>query len=131
MEKGGLWPGGKKRSKLLDFLTSSPLCSTGESKDNGGNGNPVTASSPPIAAHPIAAIAPLPKPSLALEYSTMEADSDDELVQEIQSVLAATEPHAKDSAAAHSRTPAPARRCSLSDSGTSSYVPSARVGVSI
>jgi len=129
-KKGGSGPGGGKRSKLLDFLTSSPLRSAGESEDNGGDGNPVTASSPPIAAHPIAAIAPLPKPSLALEYSTMEADSDDELVQEIQSVLAATEPHAKDSAAAHSRTPAPARRCSLSDSGTSSYVPSARVVLS-
>ena len=39
----------------------------------------------------------------------MEPDSDDELVQEIQSVLAATEPHAKDSAAAHFQTLAPAR----------------------
>ena len=51
--------------------------------------------SPPIAARPIATAAPLPKPSLALEYSAMEPDSDDKLVQEIQSVLATTEPHAK------------------------------------
>jgi len=34
-KKGGSGPGGKKRSMLLDFLTSSPLRSTGESKDNG------------------------------------------------------------------------------------------------
>ena len=79
-EKGGSGPGGGKRSKLLDFLTSSPLRSAGESEDNGGDGNPVTASSPPIAARPIAAVAPPPKPSLALEYSAMEPDSDDELV---------------------------------------------------
>ena len=79
-KKGGSGPGGAKRSKLLEFLTSSPLRSTGESEDNGGNGSPVTASSPPIATHPIAAAAPPPKPSLALEYSAMGQDSDDELV---------------------------------------------------
>ena len=79
-EKGGSGPGGGKRSKLLDFLTSSPLCSAGESEDNGGDGNPVTASSPPIAARPIAAVAPPPKPSLALEYSAMEPDSDDKII---------------------------------------------------
>ena len=90
-KKGGSGPGGGKRSKLLDFLTSSPLRSAGESEDNGGDGNPVTASSPPIAARPIAAVAPPPKPSLALEYSAMEPDSDDELALEIQSALAAHE----------------------------------------
>ena len=101
-KKGGSGPGGTKCSKLLEFLTSSPLRSAGESEDNGGNGSPVIASSPPIAACPIAAAAPPSKPSLALEYSTMEPDSDDELVQEIQYVLATTEPHAKTSAAAPS-----------------------------
>jgi len=97
-KKGGSGPGGGKRSKLLDFLTSSPLRSAGESEDNGGDGNPVTASSPPSAARPIAAVAPPPKPSLALEYSAREPGSDDELVQEIQSILETTEPHAKNSA---------------------------------
>ena len=34
-KKGGSGPGGAKRSKLLEFLTSSPLRSAGESEDNG------------------------------------------------------------------------------------------------
>ena len=58
--------------------------------------------SPPITARPIATAAPPPKPSLALEYSAMEPDSNDELALEIQSVLAATEPHVTTSAAAPS-----------------------------
>ena len=41
-KKGGSGPGGTKRSKLLEFLTSSPLRSAGESEDNGGDGNPIT-----------------------------------------------------------------------------------------
>ena len=81
----------------------------------GGDGNPVTTSSPPIAARRIAAVAPPPKPSLALEYSAMEPDSDDELVQEIQSVLATTEPHAKNSAAAPS---SPSSSSTSSDSSS-------------
>ena len=36
-KKGGSGPGGGKHSKLLDFLTSSPLRSAGESEDNGGD----------------------------------------------------------------------------------------------
>src|SRR6185437_235200 len=85
--------------------------------DNGGNGSPVSASSPPIAAWPIAAAASPPKPSLALEYSTMEPDSDDELVQEIQSVLATTELQAKTSAVAPS---SPSSSSTSSDSSSSS-----------
>ena len=116
-KRGGSGPGGTKRSKLLEFLTSSPLRSAGESEDNGGDGNSVTASSPPIAARPITPIAPLPKPSLALEYSAMEPDSDDELVQEIQSILETTEPHAKNLAAAPS---SPSSSSTSSDSSSSS-----------
>ena len=84
-KRGGPGPSGAKRSKLvkrsklLEFLTSSPLRSAGESEDDGGKGSPVAAASPPIAARPITVTAPPPKFPLALEYSAMEADSDDEL----------------------------------------------------
>ena len=47
----------------------------------------------------------------------MEPDSDDELVQEIQSVLATMEPHAKNSAAAPS---SPSSSSTSSDSSSSS-----------
>ena len=36
-KKGGSGPGGTKSLKLLEFLTSSPLRSAGESEDNGGD----------------------------------------------------------------------------------------------
>jgi len=58
----------------------------------GGNGSPSVAVPPPVTAQPLSAIAPAPKMDLALEYSAMEPDSDEELALEIQSVLAATEP---------------------------------------
>ena len=119
LKNGGSGLGGTKRSKLLEFLTSSPLRSAGESEDNGGNGSPITTSLPPIAARPIAAAAPPPKSSLALEYSAMEPDSNDELIQEIQSVLATTELHAKTSAAAP---------LSLNSSSTSSNLSSSSSG---
>jgi len=101
-KKGGSGPGGAKRSKLLDFLSSSLLRSAGESEDDGGKGSPIAAASPPIAAQPITVAAPPLKPSLALEYSAIEPDNDDELALEIQSVLAATEPHVTTSPAAPS-----------------------------
>ena len=48
-KKRGSGPGGAKRTKLLDFLSSSPLRSAGGSKDDGGMGSPVAAAPPPIA----------------------------------------------------------------------------------
>ena len=58
-KKGGSGPGGAKRTKLLDFLSSSPLRSAGESEDDGGKGSLVATASPPIAARPITVAAPL------------------------------------------------------------------------
>ena len=59
-KRGGPGPSGAKRSKLLEFLTSSPLRSTGESEDDGGKGSPVAAASPSIAARPITVAASSP-----------------------------------------------------------------------
>ena len=39
-KKGGAGPGGAKRMKLLDILTSSPLHSNGESEDDGDKNSP-------------------------------------------------------------------------------------------
>ena len=118
-KRGGPGPSGAKRSKLLEFLTSSPLCSAGESEDDGGKGSPVAAASPPIAARPITVTAPPPKFPLALEYSAMEPYSDDELAPEIKSILAAMEPHVTTSAAAPS---------SPKSTSTSSYSSSSSSG---
>ena len=81
-KKGGAGPGGAKRLKLLDMLTSSPLRRTRESEDDGGKGSPI------IAAQPLSAIAPASKPSPILEYSAMEPGRDDELAREVESALA-------------------------------------------
>ena len=52
-KRRGPGPSRAKHSKLLEFLTLSPLRSAGESEDDGGKGSPVAAASPPIAARPI------------------------------------------------------------------------------
>ena len=118
-KRGGPGPSGAKRSKLLEFLTSSPLRSAGESEDDGGKGSLVAAASPTIAARPITVAAPPPKAPPALEYSAMEPDSDDELAIDIQSAFAATEPHVTTSATAPS---------SPKSTSTSSYSSSSSSG---
>ena len=122
-KRGGPGPSGAKRSKLvkrsklLEFLTSSPLRSAGESEDDGGKGSLVAAASPTIAAQPVTVAAPPPKAPPALEYSAMEPDGDDELAIDIQSAFAATEPHVMTSAAAPS---SPKSTSTSSDSSSSS-----------
>ena len=82
-KKGGSGPGGAKRTKLIDILTSSPLRSTGESEDDRGKGSPAAVTLPLVTAQPLSAVAPMPKPPLILEYSAMEPESDDELTLKI------------------------------------------------
>ena len=116
-KKGGSGPGGSKRIKLLDFLSSSPLRSAGDSEGDRGKGSPATAAPPPIAAPPLSVIAPGAKLPPTLEYSTMEPDSDDELALQIQSALAVAEQRGNTSPAAPSSSKSTSSGSSSSSSG--------------